>query len=139
MSRFSRVIVESFHGFDGKEMNLGNKVGSITEYDQESAICALIEKNMRDERKRIEYNPKTKRQFESIMPWRDDLKLIIRCNFLTKDCHFYGTYNNEIAERFPRMNWKGSGPITLVLNKITSLQNANITAKDIVRSLVFLV
>ena len=139
MARYERLVLVTYHGWDGNEMKLGAPCGNTWEYDQESAIAGLLVNMLSDDKKRCEYVPKTKRQFEMPVAWRRDLKLIIRCNFTVKNSHINGKYNQEIGDAFPSWTWRGDGEPTLVLAKAHSLSPAEVTAKDIFRCLCFLV
>lgn len=137
--KHERIFIETFHGFDGKDMNLGKSIGNTTEYDQEATICAFIQLLLLDDGKRCEYLPKTRRQWEKPDLWAKDFPLILKCSFAVVQPHIVGTYVSQVADAFPRWNWRGQGsPITLVLNRSFSLQNPQITAKDITRSLLWL-
>lgn len=139
MARYERLILTTYHGFDNGEMKLGNTCGSVTEYDQESSIAALIYALLCDERKRVEYVPKTKRQYEMPIKWKRDIILTIRCSFNSKVNHINGTYIDAIGEAFPRWTWRGQGEPIFVLNKPTSLSPSEQVAKDIVRGLHFII
>lgn len=134
--RFERIILISSHGYDGKKMELGKQLGNTTEYDQESAICACLHMLLLDEKYRCEYVPKTKRQWEKPLQWRNDLLFEIKCSFSCFKDKLNGTYNKNISEAFPMLTWSGSGTPGIILGKISSLQNANITAKELFRNLV---
>ena len=134
--KYQRVILITNHGFDGKKMELGAAIGSVTEYDQEASICAFLSMLFLDEKYRCEYVPKTKRQWEPPIQWKNDLVLEIRCSFASMKDKLSGSYVEHIAECFPTLSWHGTGKTILVLGKVTSLQPANTTAKDIFRKIV---
>ena len=135
MARYERLVLSTFHGWDGQEMKLGSPCGNTWEYDQEAAIVGLLFHMLSDERKRCEYVPKTKRQYEMPIPWKKDLKLMIKCNFLVKNSHINGKYIQDIGDAFPTWTWRGEGEPVLVLNKAMSLASAEVTAKDLFRSI----
>jgi hypothetical protein len=136
--RYERLLLMTHHGFDGKDMQLGRNLGNTTEYDQEAAICGLIWSLLIDEKKRCEYLPKTKRQWERPCHWKRDLPLSLRCSFAAKQSFFEGDYRPDLADAFPRFSWRGSGEATLVLGRGVALQPAETTARDILRGLLFL-
>ena len=136
--KYDRVLLITHHGYDGKKMELGKTLSSTTEYDREASICGLIACMLWDEKQRCEYLPKTKRQWEEPFSWKNDLKLIVKCSFAAKNDFFNGTYVPHLAVQFPRHMWRGDGPVTLVLGRASSLQEAQVTARDILRPLLFL-
>ena len=136
--RYERIFIETHHGFDGKTMSLGKSLGNTTEYDQEATICAFIQLHLLDDKHRCEYLPKTKRQWERPCLWARDFHVIIRCSFVLGTSYILGDYEEKIASSFPRMAFRGSGKVpTIVLSKQASLDNPQITAKDLYRSLLF--
>jgi hypothetical protein len=134
--KYERIILKTYHGFDGKVMNLGKPCGATTEYDQEAQICAFLQMLIIEAGKRCEYIPKTPRQKMEICSWRKDLSLTIRCSLAAKQSHFSGTYEPTVGEAFQSWPWRGSGDICIVLNKSTSLQSPQITSRDIFRHLI---
>jgi hypothetical protein len=135
MKKFERLLLSTFHGFNGKDTILGNKVGNITEFDQECAICGLLYLNLLDEKKRCEYVPKTKRQAEFPFNWKNDLKIIIKCDFNAKFCSIEGDEILEIKQTFPRYQWTKNtkGDCVMIINRDNSLQSNESTAKDFIR------
>jgi hypothetical protein len=136
--KYERILLMTHHGFDGKDMNVGKPFGNTTEYDQEASICAFIQLLLMDEGKRCEYLPKTKRQWERPSHWAKDLPITLKCLFSGIQSHISGSYIPSVGDAFPRWNWRGTGETVIVLNKTNSLQNPQITAKDLVRNLLFL-
>jgi hypothetical protein len=132
--KYERIVLISHHGFDGTKMDLGKCLGSTTEYDQESAVCACLSSMLLDEKYRCEYVPKTKRQWEKPLKWRNDLLIEVKCSFLSGKDKLQGTYDSKIADAFPLYSWNGTGDLVLILGKVSSLQSASITAKDLFRN-----
>jgi len=138
VAKYERLFIETHHGFNGKEMLLGKSLGNTTEYDQEASICAFIQLLLLDEGKRCEYLPKTKRQWEKPCIWAKDLQVALKCSFGAGQCFIQGTYQPLIGDAFPRWNWRAQGSPVFVLNRSMSLQSPEVTAKDLVRSFLFL-
>ena len=137
--KYERLLLQTSHGYDGKEMILGKSVGNATEYDCESAICGLLSLLIADEKKRCEYLPKTKRQWEPPCRWKQDLPLTIRVSFAAKNDFLEGTSRPGVSEAFPRLIARGGdGETSLVFGRGTALQPVEITARDILRGLLTL-
>jgi hypothetical protein len=140
MSRYERLLLTTYHGYDGDNMNVGKTIGSTTEYDLEAAIAGLLYMRLQDEKKRCEYVPRTKRQFAKPWRWARDLELTLRVNVLGKKDHFAGAYCAPLADQFPRLTWRsGDNEVVLVLSKQTALQPVETTVADLLRGLLYLI
>lgn len=133
---YSRLVLTTYHGYDGDEMKLGKKCGSQTEYDIEASLCALIEMKCFYDRIPIVYFPRTKRQIEQYIKWKNDLELVLKVDFSVRHGFINGSYIPSISEAFPTKNWKGQGNPMLVLSKSEALSNTETLASDIYRGII---
>lgn len=133
--KYRRLVLSTLHGYNGKEMDVGESFGNHTEYDIEAAVAAIVAADIQAEGIRVEYWPKTARQYCDVDPWKHDLRVSIGVNFKQRDTKIRGTYVHAVGEAFPRYNWIGEGPVVIILGKGPALQSASVIARDLVRDL----